>query len=1269
MRSRFSPHRAHRAVAYVMGRTRAASLAVSPLDEVWVAKGARRAGLASWVSACALLGGLLAWSAPALAQREHAFSASFGSAGAGNGQLSQPGALAVNDMTGDVYVIDRGNGRVEEFSSTGAYVGQFDGSVSPTGAFGAVAIAVDNSTSPLDPSAGDVYIADAAHSVVDKFSASGVYISQVIGKPTARFTGEVSDVAVDPGGNLWVRGVGGVTETQTGLLEFNDASTNEFVSEIAMRFPSVLSGGHNTFLGFIGLAIDSTGDLYVGQRELGAHPTSSVVAEFNSAGTILAEEVGGGERATGLAVDRSSNDVYLDNTTSVSSLTSAGLFIERFGSGQMHASEGIAVNSATGTVYTSDAENQVIDVFTSFVVPDVTTGTVSNLRETTVTLDGIVNPDGLPVTACEFEYGTTSAYGLTAPCSASPGSGHSPVDVSANLSGLSGLTGYHFRLKVSNANGSDQGQDRTFFTPVPVTLSEESVSDVSSDSARFSAQVNPGGGDTTFRFEYGPTTSYGQSVPVPEGDLGAGTGTEPVSVHAEGLRPETAYHVRIAVTNALGTVYGPDQTFTTQSVGSVFALPDGRLWEMVSPPAKYGAGIVPLSYEGVVEAAEDGSAITYLANGPIEAGPVGNPSPYLNTQVLSRRGTGGWSSQEIVSPGGAVGRSTRSSSEFMFFTPDLSRGLVEPKAEAPLSPEATERTIYVRDNGTGSYLPLVTAGNVPAGTAFSVSSKEEVNGINGTPDMSHVLLESNVPLTSDAVRGDHNLYEWAVGRLMLVSLLPNGTAASAYLGVYSGDIRHALSNDGSRVFFEVNGALYMRDTVAGKTTQVSAPEAGVSGSPRGAATFQSASVTGSKVFFTSDEPLTVDAKPGPPDLYVYDVVAGKLTDLTANHAGGAGSIEVESVLGASEDGSIVYFVAKDVLASGAEEGKENLYVVSETGSTWSAPRLIAVIAPEGDKRRASKVSPDGRFLEFMSARSLTGYDNRDAVSGQPDEEVFLYDEQDEHLACVSCNPTGARPTGVFDEITGSKERLLADAVYQWEGHWLAADILGWDEITGGEGGHRPYQPRYLSDEGRLFFNSFDSLVPQDTNGRADVYEYEPYHVGSCERSGGCVSLISSGTSSEESAFLDASGKGPGGGEAEDVFFLTKSRLTSQDYDKSFDVYDAHVCSIALPCVTIPLLPPECSSGDSCKAAPSPQPEIFGPAPSATFSGTGNVTASPPGPVVKAKSLTTARKLARALNACHKKKNARKRVVCERQAQRRYGAGSSRRANATRKGNG
>src|SRR5581483_10003297 len=221
----------------------------------------------------------------------------------------------------------------------------------------------------------------------------------------------------------------------------------------------------------------------------------------------------------------------------------------------------------------------------------------------------------------------------------------------------------------------------------------------------------------------------------------------------------------------------------------------------------------------------------------------------------------------------------------------------------------------------------------------------------------------------------------------------------------------------------------------------------------------------------------------------------------------------------------------------------------------------------------------------------------------------------------------------------------------WSG-WVAATVPGWLQFRIGDSAD---QPRYLSDSGRLFFNSGDALVPQDVNGTQDVYEWEPSGVGGCsaasatfnERSGGCVGLISSGTSAEESGFLDASEDGG------DVFFLTFSKLQPQDYDNALDVYDAHECTSAAPCfpVAVPQ-PPACSTADACRAAPVPQPAIFGAPSSATFSGAGNVAAGSGGAVTP-KSLTRAQKLAGALKAC-KRKPKRKRAACKRRARARYG---------------
>ncbi len=315
----------------------------------------------------------------------------------------------------------------------------------------------------------------------------------------------------------------------------------------------------------------------------------------------------------------------------------------------------------------------------------------------------------------------------------------------------------------------------------------------------------------------------------------------------------------------------------------------------------------------------------------------------------------------------------------------------------------------------------------------------------------------------------------------------------------------------------------------------------------------------------------------------------------------------------------------------------------------------------------ARVSPDGRYVTFMSSRSLTGYDNRDAVSGRPDEEVYLYDATTERLTCASCNPTGSRPSGRAERDFGGTAEDIAGVLgtSTYGEDWIAANLPPSDMLD--YNGVSLYQPRALSDGGRVFFNSSDALVPQDVNGQEDVYEFEPAGMGSCSsssvtfsvKSDGCVSLISSGSSPEESGFMDASTTGS------DVFFLTSSRLTSQDYDTSYDIYDAHECTSAVPCVALPVSPPPCSSGDSCKAAPSPQPPIFGSPASATFTGSGNVVVGGgfPTSVVTGKSLTRAQKLAGALKACHRKAK-RKRAGCEKQARRRYSAKGARTVGGT-----
>ena len=1228
------------------------------------------------LAALCAVGGVLALSgASAMAVVSHQYLSQLTGFG-------DPTALTVGPA-GDLYVVDSGDRVVDRFSSAGVPVAfsavepYVEGSRltgTPAGAFGEpVGVAVDNST-------GEIYVSDRARNVVDVFSSSGEYLSQLTGTPPS---------APVSGAFTYLEG-----------LAFDQSTQELYVSDYKHGVVDLFSASGtyvsqlNTGFGGTSVAVNElSGDAYVafgdnlGVVKIFDAPGSFVPPEWSGASTPRGffHNLGyGGEVYVGL--DHSSNRLYVVNEAGFEASERAVYELNASGSeeylgkvngtpaGPFSRPQAVSVDPSSGDLYVADASG-VVDVFgPDIVLPEVTTGAASSLELRGATLSGTVDPDEAGEAKCGFELSTGTAVGKVVPCEPEGVvNGDSPVAVTAVVKGLQPDTTYHYRLQASNANGTNPGeasQDQEFTTPGP-RIESQSASSVTSGSVTLDATIDPNRASTTYYFQYGTSAAYGSNLPVPPGlNLGSGEGGLSVSVHLQGLEAGTLYHYRVVAVGGLGgetvTEEGSDQAFTTQVVGNEFTLPDGREWEMVTPPDKQGAGLFGLGFEqgALIQVAEDGGAITYAVFAPFEVNPAGSYNPEVTQVFSSRSAPGVWDTQDIATPHneGGADLPLGDESEYKLFSSDLSLGIVEPNGHTPLPPlpAGAEKTIYLR-KANGEYEALVSAANVPAGVKFGGSgkSRSSIHFAGADPDFSEVFIDSEVGLTAGTTGG---LYVWRSGQLR-------------YVGAYGiAGARGAISTDGSRVVLNGAGGLYLHDMVNGSTVRV------------GGGGYLAANSEGSRVFFSEDgalEVFEVTSGAGEP-------LAGEVTDLTVDENAGENA-GMQSVLGASEEdsnGSYVYFAANGVLGDGAGRGAEpancgyllnalcNLYVVhyDEGTKTWTTPHFIAALSDADDPsfgggpsrslaELTSRVSPDGRYLAFMSERSLTGYENRDANSGVPDEEVFLYDAGTGRLVCASCNPTGTRPVGLHEGNIFANLNLV-DFAQIWQERWFAANIPGWTTTTLGVA---LTQSPYLSNSGRLFFNADDALVPADVNGVEDVYEYEPAGVGSCqgpgygqsasvvysESVGGCVGLISAGTSPEESAFIGASETGG------DVFFLTLSQLSSRDQDTSFDIYDAHECTVSSPCAaSAALVPSPCATGDSCKPAPTPQPSTFGEPASETFSGNGNVATSVSSPAATPRSVARALSLARALRECRKKPRKR-RAACESLARRRYGAKGSR----------
>jgi hypothetical protein len=527
---------------------------------------------------------------PALAAQTHVPAGSLGTSGSGAGQVSSPQGVAV-DASGNVYVADQGNNRIDKFDAAGNFVLAFGKAVDQTsggdvctqasghtcqaGTSGSTPgeltnvafVAVDTSGGASD---GDVYAGDPGDNLVSKFDASGNLVAtwgvggQLDGSTaTDGPFGPIAGVTVDNAGSLWVYDQNGE------MFAFAEDGT----------FSSDWNSGRGVLPG--GVDADAAGNLYV-------LTGGGSVEQFSVTGADVGPVNGDVSNPTGFAVDRSTDEVYLDSGGAAirhyaASCDAGGNCTadDSFGSGHLLSAAGLAIDPSTSTVYAADPGNQRIAVFTGPVtIPDATTNAATAVAPASATVNGHLDPAGGGTTAdCHFDYvddasfqgdGFTGAH--TVPC-AEGDAFSAAADVHADVTGLTAEATYHFRLSVTNANGTNDAADLTFATLQAAQLSTGAATSISSSKATLNGLVIPGGVPlTSCQFDYGTDTSYGTTVPCSQSLASIGSGSSNVAVSAEvsGLTAGTPYHFRLRVGNALGTTAGQDKAFVSRGTGFGF---------------------------------------------------------------------------------------------------------------------------------------------------------------------------------------------------------------------------------------------------------------------------------------------------------------------------------------------------------------------------------------------------------------------------------------------------------------------------------------------------------------------------------------------------------------------------------------------------------------------------------------------------------------------------------------------------------------------------
>jgi hypothetical protein len=926
-----------------------------------------------------------------------------------------------------------------------------------------------------------------------------------------------------------------------------------------------------------------------------------------------------------IAIDPANNHVFVlrkESTTTyrVLEYTSAGVYVDTHPAPTAPPLAGFNLNQGSGLavgieekVYSNMGMNGTGELSILGPVPLATPKMISvtSIQCNSATLSGSIGiePPGGPGFDAKyhFEYSADGSTWLPVSADKVTGSASGTYPVTASVTGLQPNETYQARL-VATTSGAVSSAPLTFQTEacapvVALTFAEE----ITQTSAELGAHINPGGLKSTYYFEWGITTSYGKRVPATfDRQLGAGGETLVAKEAINSLTSATKYHFRVVASNGKGTIEGGDEVFETlNSCGMV----DGRCYELVSPADKGPVGaagdVVALGKELTFQAHPTQPAIGYMMA-------YGLPGATSSSEVIyaAKRSPTGWSSSQLSAPALMASGQPGSSlpSKGWGLSTDLDCGVFSsPQPLAPGTPSGplidTSANLFKR--GSDGKWTVIT--NLEPTNAQTEPGLYAYRLAGMSPQCDRVIFTTKYRYPGILAPGGWKAYEWSSGVLSPVGMIPGSVepvATSVGAGPGGGGVGdgentnywNAISTDASRVYFTAvsktggdtgREAVFLRENGA-VAKDVSQSKTGTANDDD--SIYQVASEDGSRVLFTARKGLATNGSSVGPnacasdgsgcDLYEYVVAGDTLTDLSVDPDGaGAG---VAGVLGASSDGTRVYFAARGQLVPGqgkteAENLADSTYGIyfSDAGTlkfVTNVPQSFVsnngLISSSGSGFWPSRVTPSGKHLLFQAIGDVGGFD------GNPTLTAYLYSADSGELVCISCRRDG--------------KASLA--------------IVGDSPLTRGvETQNVNDPPLTVTDEGgstRVFFISRDRLAFGAAEGKKSLYQWEDGQVSFIADSEPGIKF--------DLRFAGASANGS------DIYFTTIDKLSWQDTDGKLDVYDARVGGgIPEP----PAPPPPCNplSESSCQGGATPVGAAAVVPGSAAFVGPGNEQAPPTKP--------------------------------------------------------